>query len=121
VFQWLLDRKRTSHWPSYLWCAADAALLAALLYCVQSPLGAFFGSYLMLIAAAGLAGRTRLVAWMTAWCGLSYVTLLAVHPTETQPLHYSALALVNFALVGLAVGYQVWRMSVLREYYGDRN
>jgi hypothetical protein len=31
------------------------------------------------------------------------------------------LALVNFGLVGLAVGYQVWRMSVLREYYGDRN
>jgi serine/threonine protein kinase len=120
-FQWLMDRKRTSDWPLYLWSTADAALLAALLYCVQSPLGAFFGSYLMLIAAAGLAGSTRLVGWMTACCGVSYLTLLAIHPTETQPPHYIALAVVNIVLVGLVVGYQVWRMSVLREYYGDRN
>ncbi len=120
-FQWLMDRKRTSDWPLYLWCAADAALLAALLYFVKSPLGAFFGSYLLLIAAAGLAGSTRLVGWMTACCGLSYLALLAIHPTETQPPHYIALAIVNIVLVGLVVGYQVWRMSVLREYYGDRS
>jgi serine/threonine-protein kinase len=120
-FQWLMDRKRTSRWPLYVWSTADAALLAALLYCVSSPLGAFFGSYLMLITAAGLAGSTRLVAWTTACCCLSYLVLLAVHPTETQPPHYVALALVNFVLVGLAVGYQVWRMSVLQEYYGERN
>ena len=42
-------------------------------------------------------------------------------PHETQPPHYIALAVVNIVLVGLVVGYQVWRMSVLREYYGDRN
>jgi len=120
VFQWLMDRKRTKDWPLYVWCSADAALLAGLLYFVKSPLGAFFGSYLMLIAAAGLAGSTRLVAWTTFCCCLSYLLLLAVHPEEKQPLHYIALALVNFALVGTAVGYQVWRMSVLREYYGER-
>ena len=107
--------------PAERTAVRDAALLAALLYCVDSPLGAFFGSYLMLITAVGLAGSTRLIAWTTACCSISYLILLAVHPQEAQPPHYIVLALVNFVLVGLAVGYQVWRMSVLREYYGDRN
>ena len=46
--------------------------------------------------------------------------LFLLRPEEAQPLHYAIFAQVTIALAGLAVGYQVWRMNVLREYYGER-
>jgi len=121
VFQWLMERQRTSQWPLYLWCTADAALNTAVLGLLTSPLGGFVANYLVMIAAAGLAGSTRLVAWMTACCSVGYLAVSCFHPAAAEPAHYIVLSLINFVLVGLLVGYQVWRMSVLREYYGDRN
>ncbi len=33
---------------------------------------------------------------------------------------YALGAQVTIALAGVALAYQVWRMNVLREYYGER-
>jgi hypothetical protein len=51
---------------------------------------------------------------------IAYLGLLLLRPEEARPLHYAVFAQMTLALCGLAVGYQVWRMSVLREYYGER-
>jgi hypothetical protein len=115
-----MERRQSRKWPLYLWAAADALLLTATLSVMVPPLGIFVGGYLLLIAVSGLAGKTRLVAFTTACCMLAYVLLLLLRPLEARPLHYAVFAQITLALTGLVVGYQIWRMNVLREYYGER-
>ena len=120
VCQWLDQRQRTSPWPLYVWSGVDALLLTATLCFINSPLGVFVSGYLVLIAISGTAGRTRLVAFTTGMCMLAYLLLLLLRPDEARPLHYPVFAQIAMVLCGVAVGYQIWRMNVLREYYGER-
>jgi hypothetical protein len=120
VFQVLMQRQRSQPWPLYAWLAADAAMLTAMLCQLVSPLGLLVGGYLLLICAAGLAGRTRLVAFTTASAVAAYLVLLALRPEEALPPHYALVAGTILVLAGIIVGYQVWRIEVLREYYDDR-
>jgi len=94
--------------------------LTATLSIMAPPLGIFVSGYLLLVAVSGLAGRTRLVAFTTVSCMSAYLLLLLLRPLEARPLHYAVFAQITLALTGLAVGYQIWRMNVLREYYGER-
>ena len=121
AFQGFVGRQPGGRWPLFGWCAADALFLTAVLSQVNSPLGVFVGAYLLLIVASGLAGRTSVVIFTTACSVLAYVGLLVLRPEEAHPPHYTAIGLAICLLTGLAVGYQVWRMSILREYYGERN
>jgi serine/threonine-protein kinase len=118
--QWLMERQRTLRWPLYLWAAADALLLTAMLSLMVPPLGVFVGGYLLLVAISAMSGQTRLVAFTTVISMLAYLLLLLLRPEEAPPLHYAVFAQITLALTGLAVGYQIWRMNVLREYYGER-
>lgn len=120
VLQWSIERWRESAWPHYLWSVADAALLTALLSQVVGPLGPLLGGYLVLVCASGLFSRTRLVATTTVSAILGYIVLLLLRPEEAVPLHYAVLFLATLAITGLVIGYQVWRMGILREYYDDR-
>jgi serine/threonine protein kinase len=120
VCQWLMERQRTRQWPLYLWATADPLLLTATIGLMKSPLGVFVGGYMVLIAVSGMSGKTRLVAFTTASSLLGYLAFLVLRPEEARPPHYAIFAAANLALSGLAVGYQVWRMSVLREYYGEK-
>ena len=118
--QWRLERRWPNQSPLYVWAAADAVLLTWLLSFIEPPLGVFIGGYFLLIAVAGLSASTRLVTFTTAACMLMYLVLLFVRRPDAPPLHYAVFAEMTMALAGLAVGYQVWRMNVLRDYYGDR-
>ena len=132
--QWLMDREsapigrealrrqhaRGSGWSHYFWSAADALFLTALLSLIESPLGPLLGSYLCLVCAAGLFFQTRLVVFTTFTALLAYTGLLILRPEESQPLHYALMFAATLLIAGLVVGYQVWRMRVLREYYEDR-
>jgi serine/threonine protein kinase len=120
VCQWLMERQRTREWPLYLWTAADALLLTATLRFMDGPLGLFIGAYILLVAVSGLAGRTQLVAFTTAASMLAHLLLMVLKPDVANPLHYAVFAQMTIALSGLAVGYQIWRMNVLQEYYGER-
>jgi len=121
AFRWLIDRRPRGWWPLYGWCAADSLFLTAVLAVMVSPLGVFVSGYLLLIITSALASRTRLVAFATGSSIAGYLALLLLRPEESRPLHYAALAIATFVLAGLALGYQVWRIGVLREYYGERN
>jgi hypothetical protein len=120
VCQWLMERQRTRGWPLYLWAAADALLLTATLKQMDGQLGLFIGAYILLVAVSGLAGRTQLVAFTTAASMIAHLLLMVLKPDVANPLHYAVFAQMTIALSGLAVGYQIWRMNVLQEYYGDR-
>jgi serine/threonine-protein kinase len=131
--QWLMDhenaatvqdarRRQTTPggWSHYFWSAADALFLTALLSQIDPPLGPLLGGYLVLVCASGLFFQTRLVAFTTAFAVLAYGGLLIARPEEAQPPHYALFFAATLAIAGLVVGYQVWRMRVLREYYEDR-
>jgi hypothetical protein len=99
-------------WSHYLWSAADALFLTALLSLIESPLGPLLGSYLVLVCAAGLFFQTRLIAFTTVVSMLAYAGLLVLRPEESRPLHYALLFEATLSIAGLVVGYQVWRMGV---------
>jgi len=119
-FQWLSERQRRWPWTHYLWSATDAFLLTGVLSLLEGPLGPLLSGYLVLVCAAGLYFQTRMVAFNTAALLAAYGLLLVLRREEAQPLHYALLFAATLAIAGFLVGYQVWRMSVLREYYGDR-
>lgn len=118
--QWLLERRRASSWPLYVWVATDTLLLTATLSQMTPPVGLFVGGYMLLVTVSALAGKTRLVIFTTLCSMFALLLLFLLRPDEGQPLHYAIFAQLTIALSGLAVGYQVWRMNVLREYYGER-
>jgi serine/threonine-protein kinase len=120
VFQWLMHRQRSQPWPLYAWLAADTAMLTALLSQLVAPLGMLGGSYLLLICCAGLAGKSRLVTFTAASALIAYLSLLLLRPDAAVPPHYALIAATTIVLCGIVVGYQVWRIEVLREYYDDR-
>jgi serine/threonine-protein kinase len=120
ICQWLLSRERSTSWAHYFWSGVDALFLTGLLSLVSPPLGPFLASYLVLICASGLFFQSRLVAFTTGATVLAYGLLLALRPSEAPPPHYALLFATSLLITGLIVGYQVWRMSVLRDYYNDR-
>jgi serine/threonine-protein kinase len=120
ICQWLLARERTTAWAHYFWSGADALFLTALLSLVAPPLGPFLSSYLVLVCASGLFFQARLVAFTTGATIFAYGLLLLLRPSEIPPPHYALLFATSLLITGFVVGYQVWRMSVLRDYYNDR-
>ena len=119
-FQWLSERQRRWPWTHYLWSATDAFMLTGVLSQLAGPLGPLLAGYLVLVCAAGLYFQTRLVTFNTTCLLAAYGLLLVLRPEVAQPAHYALLFAATLAIAGFLVGYQVWRMSVLREYYGDR-
>ena len=128
ALQWLMKQEQGTSgtaalrggWSHYFWSAADALFLTALLSVIDPPLGPLLGGYLVLVCASGLFFQTRLVVFTTVITMLAYSGLLLLRPEEGRPLHYALLFLVTLAIAGFVVGYQVWRMRVLRDYYEDR-
>lgn len=118
--QWMQNRERDAPWPHYFWIGADAALLTALLSQLDPSPGPLVASYFVLICISGLFFETRLVAFTTAAVALAAFVLFLLRPAEARPLHYALLFLASLVMTGCVVGYQVWRMGVLREYYDER-
>jgi eukaryotic-like serine/threonine-protein kinase len=118
--QWFQSRSKDPTWLSYFWMTADAALITALLARLVAPLGPLLSSFLALICVSGLFFQTRLVAFTTAMTVLASLLLFTLRPEEAHPLHYAFCFETTLIIAGLVVGYQVWRLSVLREFYDDR-
>jgi eukaryotic-like serine/threonine-protein kinase len=118
--QWMQSRERDAPWSHYFWLGADAALLTALLSQLDPSPGPLVASYFVLICISGLFFETRLVAFTTAAVALASLVLFFLRPAEAEPLHYALLFMASLVMTGCVVGYQVWRMGVLREYYDER-
>ncbi len=109
-----------SDWTPFVWSAVDVSFLTGLLWLLVPPLGLLFGTYHVLICAAGLYFRTRLVAATTIFAMLGSGLVLIARHAESGPWHYGLFLETTLALTGLLVAYHVWRLGILREYYEDR-
>lgn len=102
------------------WSALDVSLLTAALALLAGPIGLLFGFYHVLIGAAGLFFRTRLVAATTVFAVLGGGVLYVLRRPEVGPWHYGLFLEVTLVVTGLLVGYQIWRLGILRDYYEER-
>lgn len=102
------------------WSVADVSFLTGLLYLLVAPLGLLFSGYHVLICAASLFFRTRLVVTTTIFSLLASSLLLLLRHGAAGPWHYCLFLEATLALTGFFVGYHVWRLGILREYYEER-
>jgi len=98
------------------WTAADALLLTVLLCIVDGPVGPLLVAYPLLIAAAGLFSRARLVWFTTFACLVSYSALVYVGVEPADPPHYPIIFAAALVVVGFIVSYQVERLRILSRY-----
>lgn len=114
------QQERTIDFVSYAWSIADVVFLTGLLALLVAPLGLLFSSYHVLICAASLFFRTRLIVVTTALAMLASALLLVLRHGDTGPWHYGLFLEATLALTGFLVGYHVWRLGILRDYYEER-
>ncbi len=119
-FQALVQHERTRDLAHFLWSGADAWFLTGLLAQVVAPRGLLASGYVLLVCAAGLFFRTQLVTFTTLMAMVASLALLLFRYEEAHPWHYAMLFEAVLAITGLLVGYQVWRLEILREYYEER-
>lgn len=121
-FQFLSQRPRFESLARYCWIVGDATLLTAILCQIPESPGPLLIGYPLLIAAAGLFFRVRLVWFMTLSCLVAYATLVAVrrsmYPDLAEaPWQFPVIFAAGLAVVGFVVAYQVYRVRVLNRYY----
>lgn len=109
----------------YFWSAMDAILFTMLVQLAAPPRGSLLVGYPLLIVAAGLWSRTRLVWFMTGACLLGFLTFHhfwhETGPSEPKwPTHYPLLVSSMLLLTGGFVAYQVHRLQVLSRYFERR-
>jgi serine/threonine-protein kinase len=118
--QFLLRRAADNNIARYLWAAADAYLLTVMLYIADDPLGPLLVGYPLLIVAAGLFFRVRLVTFMTVACLVAYASLVLVGRDPIVKAQYTLLYAASLAVIGLVCGYQTYRVRVLSGYFEVR-
>lgn len=124
IVSWLLQqiahRRQAGEVASLAWNVADVGFLTGLLYLLVAPLGLLFSSYHVLICAASLFFRTRLVITTTLLSMAASTLLLVLRGSDAGPWHYGLFLEATLALTGFFVSYHVWRLGILRDYYEDR-
>ncbi len=116
---WMMRRVKRPSWVQFAWAAADAAFLTRMLYVADDPLGPLLVGYPLLIVAAGLFFRVRLVTFMTVACVLSYGVLVATGRDPVVKSHYTLIYATALLVTGVVVGYQAQRVRALTAYFDD--
>jgi len=120
MFQWMLNQEHLADFTRYAWTAADTILLTVMLCYVEAPLGPLFIGYPMIIAAAAMFFRVRLVLFATAVTIAGFCAVVSFHPEEEVSAHYGFIYVAVLAVIGLVTAYQVHRVRVLSRYYESR-
>jgi serine/threonine-protein kinase len=119
-FACALGGRRTAELARFGWVAADVLLLTTLLFMADPPSGTLLIGYPLLIAAAGLFFRVRLVWFMTGVTLASYGTLAVLRPEMHGPPQYPLIYAAVLVVLGIIVTYQVHRVRALSRYYEAR-
>jgi serine/threonine-protein kinase len=128
VFQRLMNREQWQ-WPApFAWGTVDAAALLWLLLIADGVTSPLVIGYPLLVVAAGLWFRVRLVWFMTALSVISYLALIAdyflyrPYLKDDSSLHADDFIyfVVGLVAMGAAVAYQVERVRALSRYYERR-
>ncbi len=118
--QRLLQRERGTMTVPFVWAAVDCLIFTWILYLADPPIELLLAGYPLLIAAAGLWFRVRLVWFMTGASLLSYLVLAQLHRLSDLPAHYRLIYIAILLVVGSTVAYQVFRIRVMSQYFDRR-
>jgi serine/threonine-protein kinase len=122
AFQGFLRRERWADFARYAWAAADVGLFTVLVQVNDGLSTSLVAGYFLLVIAAGLWFRERLVWFTTATAVIAYATLVLVAGefrfTESPFRH--VIFATALAVSGMILGYQVKRVRALSLYYGNR-
>ncbi len=119
---WLMRRLKLPDVVQYAWAASDAGFLTLSLYLTpaesgQLGAGPLLVGYPLLIVAAGLFFRVRLVTFMTVACVLSYGVLVLIGREPIIQTQYTLIYAAALGVIGLVVGYQAYRVRMLTGYF----
>ncbi len=120
MFQWMLNQEHLADFTRYAWCATDAILLTVMLSIVDPPVGPLLIGYPMIIAAAGMFFRVRLVVFTTIVTIAAFGVLAWLRPVEIARIHYGVIYAAVLAVLGFVIAHQVYRVRVLSRYYESR-
>jgi eukaryotic-like serine/threonine-protein kinase len=121
-WHWLLRRTSGANAVRFAWAASDVFSLTLMLYIAADPpepLGPLLIGYPLLIVAAGLFFRVRLVTFMTVACLLSYCALVALNREPIIRPQYNLIYAAALAVIGFVVGFQAYRVRVLTRYFEE--
>jgi hypothetical protein len=76
--------------------------------------------YPVIIVAAGLWFRERLVIVSTTSCIVSYSVLLALRHEPIELIHYPVIFMTALAVIGAVVAFQVQRVRTLSRYFEQK-
>lgn len=120
--QWLVRTNRGAAIVPYVWAAVDVTLLTSILLLTDSLVSPIDVGFPLIIGAAGLWLRERLV-WFTAiFTGAAYgvATLIVMRHGYQDQLHRHVIFLAGLVTMGYVVAYQVRRFRALSRYYEGR-
>jgi serine/threonine-protein kinase len=123
LFQALLKRERWAALARYVWSTADMILFTSLMVFTGGLTSPLVAGYVLLVAAAGLWFRERLVWYTSGLAVLSYCALVAFYRTvgETRvPVIEPLLFVLVLIVTGFVVAYQVKRVRALSAFYETR-
>jgi eukaryotic-like serine/threonine-protein kinase len=117
ILQRLMRRERLEEFVRFAWSAADVLLLSMAFQIAEGQIGLLMIGYPLLIAAAGLWFRVRLVVFSTAACVIASSAMFWSRGDQQDPLHFQLIYTAVLLVLGWIVGYQVHRVRVLSRYF----
>jgi serine/threonine-protein kinase len=123
LFQTLLKRPRWSTLARYAWSTADMILFSSVIFFARAVNLPVIAGFLLLISAAGLWFRERLVWYTAALGGMAYVALILFQRSINEPTPGPADAtflLLGMFLAAFVTSYQVKRVRALSAFYENR-
>ena len=123
LFNGLLRRNRWPETVKMAWIASEVVLTTAILRIRDNTVSSGVVVYPLLIVAAGLWSRTKLVWWTTATSLAAYVALVVeawIRKGGSGPDNNESIILGVLLVTGCVVAQQVRRILALSSYYEHR-
>ena len=120
LWQQLLSRDRLATVSRVGTIVGDVALLTAALVLSGWTNGTLLVVYPLLIAAAGLWFRVKLVWLMTLATEVAFAALLILQPGLRDPWHHALIVATVLLMTGAATAFQVNRVRALSRFYERR-
>jgi eukaryotic-like serine/threonine-protein kinase len=123
IYQFALRRERWTEEIRLAWLGTEVVLITAVLRIRDNPTSSTVIVYALLIAAAGLWSRVRLVWWTTGLAEAAYVALVLdayARGKFTGTDNNVNIVMGSLALTGFVVAQHVKRIWAISSYYENR-
>ena len=123
VFQFALGRDRRADSIKMAWIAAEVLLISTILRIRDNTMSSGVVVYPLLIAAAGLWSRIKLVWWTTTLAAVAYVVLMLdslARKGISGPDNNESIVVGVLVVTGFVVAKHVNRILAISSYYEHR-